>query len=236
MVAKELPPTKEEASSEEAASKEAEVLKIPRPPEVLTRKGSERTMKCQVCTMGVRSRDFPDMYSEEEGRQWRLCASCVTGLWPSLSVSRVPRSEHVKIGKSSDEFLWELNPRACVAVRTSPDEVWPTAYAAIAAEMFDTAEIRAEVYNCFDADEVDQVLRRTQHLVRADWRFVRVAVTRKILKLKVKCHPLMDRLLYTIAGKRLSFDGGHELVLGDDKMLANICMEILDDVARKNRS
>jgi predicted NAD-dependent protein-ADP-ribosyltransferase YbiA (DUF1768 family) len=149
----------------------------------------------------------------------------------------VPRSETLAVGKSNAEFLWELNPRACVAVRTSEEEVWPTAYAAIAAEMFaDQPAVRAQIYGCFDAEEVDDVVARSKHLFRADWRFVRVAVTRKILKLKVKSHPLLERLLYTIAEKRVVYDGDADDVLGDGGVVTSICMELIDEAKQKNRS
>ena len=195
-------------------------------------------LSCQVCKLGVRSQEFPDFFSEEEGRKWRMCASCVSGLFPSLSVGRVPRSEIIAIGKNSTEFLWELNPRACIAVRTGEEEVWPTAYAAIVAEMFDSEiSIRLEIYEAFDAVEVDEILRRAKHKVRSDWKFVRDGVIRNVLKLKVKSHPLLDRLLYTVAGKRVVFsEVDEDVVLGDGSIVSSICMELIDEAASKNHA
>jgi predicted NAD-dependent protein-ADP-ribosyltransferase YbiA (DUF1768 family) len=192
---------------------------------------------CQICDSLCSNREYPDMFSEQEGKAWNLCANCLTGFFPSLHVPKFPTSGFIKVGDSPSEFLWELSPRSCHPVRFR-GMTWPSAYHAVAAEMFDgDSSMRMEILKCFDAEEVDALINssdKVKKMVRSDWNTEQPDKLRRILLEKSRSHPLIHRLLYSLAGKRVVYRPASDtesLILGKGDILTNVIMELIDDAA-----
>jgi predicted NAD-dependent protein-ADP-ribosyltransferase YbiA (DUF1768 family) len=190
---------------------------------------------CQLCKNICKSKDYTDLVSEEEGAAWAFCASCLASLFPSLLMKRQPRPVVVKLGATPKDWLWELSPRSCIPLKWR-GSTWPSAYHAVASEMFSDSAIRQEIYKAFDAEELDNILRDSKILrsVKPQWDVERVAKVRGVLRAKADGHPLLKELLKTLSHQKITYfqvsPDVEKLVWGDGgDLIATVNMELVDD-------
>ena len=208
-------------------------VKAVTPPKV-----SPTVRHCQVCNDTCRSVDYPDLLCEQEGQEWCMCAECVFALFPSIDTPSSNTPATIKIGEKPDEWLWELSPRSCLPIKWR-GLVWPTAYHAVAAELVGSMDIRQQIFSCFDAEEVDAILKaaKLDRKAVSNWAEIRDERVRAILQEKVKQHPLLQKLLLGLHHKRLIFSETGAIasaVWGENDFIGKVTMELADEAIESN--
>ena len=107
--------------------------------------------------------------------------------------------------------------------------------------MFTDLSIRQEIYKTFDAAELDILLRegRIVKSVKSLWEIERLAKVRAVLAARADGHPLMQQLLYTLGGQKVTYfqvtPEVEALVWGEGgDVIATVTMELMDDATQKH--